>query len=244
MHVTQFMGHVQTNFNNTMRKAVENFHNTRIKVVEKINHTKNKSVENLINTVNKVRDLKNFSKDWVSTQYAAVEDKWHGEIKPYLLDNYFRPLDTPFDKAYIIAAAILAIASAILIPLWIGKAAIPIAICASTFIIGTAYTMAKTRLCWHFNRMAITEIDPVLEELNATTVQTREESLTKISELITKLSKPQYSHLKEELKKIEEQFEPYRNEVNKANGGHHFDESKQVFVDELERFKIKITPFF
>jgi hypothetical protein len=238
MHVTQFMGQVQINFNNTLNKAVENFHNTKNKAVENYNNTRNKAIE-----------VKDYSKAWFSNKRAEWRNKWDVEIYPDnvkpLLDLYIRPLNTPLDKTYIVAAVVLAVASAIFIPLIIGKAAIPIAVALSTGIVGCAYTLASTRLNWHFNREALANhIEPALETLRNTTIATSRASAETISAVFTELSKPEYSHLRDDVKSIEHQFESYRNETFKINGGLDFENSKEIFFNQFERFKYKVTPRF
>lgn len=187
MHVTQFIGYVQTNFNNAMNGAVE--------VIRK---------------------------PW-------DDDIWPHTVEP-LVKRYIKPL-RPIDFIYLTASAVGAVALVVIVPLIFGKAFIPFAGVGSTLLIIGAFTWAGHRLRKHFNNEAVSNhIEPVLEEIRNTTVETRQNTLRLIT--FRDLYNKNYDHLKEDLKKVEEQFEVYR----KATFAPDYKISKNKILADLEDF--------
>jgi hypothetical protein len=190
--------------------------------------------QKLQTAVGHAKHLKTISKQWIQDKFNSMRTYVQDDLWPKHLKGIYERNITPLtkqDKDFLKASAVVASAIAILTPVIFGKALAALSVVTSFTIILGACTLAKHRIMKYYDKKAWHVVENVRHFANGTTC--RKNYFVEMDQELAKLSKPEYSHLEEDIKNLRKEIRPF----SAVSRRPYLADSKQafkIFIDHLK----------
>jgi len=140
------------------------------------------------------------------------------QIIPQAFNGWYERNIRPLDRYDGISLAIGLVASAVLLKYalkWYGDAALPLGLCAGGIIVSGLWMFSRTRVQQHFDDQVWEKIDLIRRAANDIT--STNQDFSAISAELAALEKPEFSHLQEDLKRLDKQTREFRADATAPN---------------------------
>lgn len=188
---------------------------------------------------------------WANTSYQTINQViagiWKGTVTDGICStNFYKyriaPITEKEEKILSVTAAVSVVASAIALGT-LGFIAFPLVLAGDSLVITGCYGLIPyRRLTKEYNEQAWEQLDLLRKHIYHHTSPKNQE-VKKIQEYVEIVKKPQYVHIEDEIKKLEETIQKYKSVLtsNNEDTRNNFAEHRDSLVQYIEGVQAKLS---